>query len=859
LVSPTEGDDGAVEDGEETQGGGDIVARAKALDFLAATLQALDKSILKPDQVKMLAAFFGSMFNNDTKAGITASAKALRQLTTAKNFKPQLGVKMIQDVCQLKEDFRLQATATRLDLYELFRYLIQDPAVVSELQHEYGASSGFMVDLVQLCSHERDPKNLMVWFGIITTLLADYAPSDEVTEELFKTFSNYFPISMRSSATSVGITADDLKVALRQCFSAHQRLARLTFPYLVQRLDQGDAVTVAVKVSLMCRSYAILVKLTVPSPQIDILKTLQACIERYENPQSSLLPYIDKIWNSLKYEVRNGEVQETSDATLEVLRGIGTKLNGTASEPLDMKLVTNYIELVFGDSLEDLSNPTYTKQAGQLCTTVVSSSLRTFLLEGSRLVAAITENIRQPKSPSHTKDLLFLLNALLKERRTFTQSVRDRTAFLLENSLEKDNIAFKALFHQVYLPLWRQTSPNPFGEHTGLFKEVIKGLALLVGQQSFVSDGSQTALHSAEECREIASLLSHKVLEPLTLSANDRVGAVPDVEQELTQTLRTVIVESSCVYEPLLVNLKAAIVTRDWKAPSERSVQDLQEIIARIAYVTCSELPALEALSDGSGPNQLDSFVCLSSVLLQTFDSLLAKKTHPAILGLIVAGLHGAMLNFRDACAPLPKEVAILPSLTSNGAVDWDSLFKEAVSGTKKSAGAGLWHWLDLLPDQRRGLQAQGPQTEREHDVFADFTRLSLYAVRYLYLRVTTFIPSANDQPEDTAYPAIRLADDLWNLCQDVGCSVEPLIVQLGSMASLVIRSLDAASQRLLTLGVEGFRLFRDLDLDVEKIRLPKRAVQLDGLTLGILESLWPDAMVDLVSCSSVTPLTSTC
>jgi DNA repair/transcription protein MET18/MMS19 len=115
-----------------------------------------------------------------------------------------------------------------------------------------------MVDLIQLCSHERDPKNLLVWFDIITTLLVDYAPSDEVTDELFKTFSNYFPISMRSSATSVGVTADDLKVALRRCFSAHQRLARLTFPYLVQRLDQGDAVTVAVKVScsVTCQNQA---------------------------------------------------------------------------------------------------------------------------------------------------------------------------------------------------------------------------------------------------------------------------------------------------------------------------------------------------------------------------------------------------------------------------------------------------------------------------------------------------------------------------------------------------------------------------------------------------------------------------
>lgn len=509
---------------------------------------------------------------------------------------------------------------------------------------------------------------------------------------------------------------------------------------------------------------------------------------------------------------------------------------------------------MFGDSVEDLSNPTYTKQAGQLCATVVASSLRAFLLQGSRLVDAITQNIRQPKSPSHTKDLMFLLNALLKERRTFTQSVRDGTSFLLENPTEKDSTAFKALFHQVYLPLWKQSSTNPFGEHIGLLKEVIKGLALLVCQQNLASDGAQDSLHSAEECKEIASLLTHKVLEPLTLSANDRVSATPEVEQELTQALRTVVVESRCVYEPLLANSKAAIVARDWRAPSERSVQSLQEIVARIAYVTCSELPALKTLSNGSASNQLDSFVCLSSVLLQMFDSLLVKKAHPEVLGLIVAGVHGAMLNFRDACAPLPKEVIINPTLTAQGSVDWDGLFKEAISGTKQTEGAGLWHWSDLLPDQCSDLQAKGPRTEREHDVFADFTRLSLYTVRYLYLRVTKLTPSVAGQPEEGAHPAIRVADDFWNLCEDASFSLDPLFVQLQGMASLVSRSLDAASQKSLQLAVEGFRLFRESAMNGELVHSPKRAAQLDGLTLGILESLWPDAMVDLVSCSLEPP-----
>lgn len=198
--------------------------------------------------VQRLIGFFGAMFSYDHKAGITASAKALRQLYSMKNFKPEMGIKVLEDVSKLKEDFRLQTAVTRLELYELFLSLVEDPAVSSELQHKYGSSCGFALDLLQLCSSERDPRNLMIWFKIIRRLLTEFSPSPEVTEEIFKAFSAYFPISLRSSATPIGITAEDLKEAVRNCFSSHQRVAPFAFPFLMQKLDQGDAVTVAVKV-----------------------------------------------------------------------------------------------------------------------------------------------------------------------------------------------------------------------------------------------------------------------------------------------------------------------------------------------------------------------------------------------------------------------------------------------------------------------------------------------------------------------------------------------------------------------------------------------------------------------------------
>lgn len=238
--------------GDQVQDNGDgdnIIMRAKALGFLAATLEALDPSTLKKDQVQRLSAFFGSTFSYDHKAGITASAKALRRLVSAKAFRPEVGVKIIEDVCKIREDFRLQTAATRLEVYELLLQLIQDPKVGSELRQRDDSSYTFVSGLLQLCQHERDPKNLMVWFKVLRILLTDYSLPPKISEEVFKTFSAYFPISIRSSAAPAGITAEDLKGAVRDCFAANQSLAPHAYPFLLEKIDQGDAITVAVKVS----------------------------------------------------------------------------------------------------------------------------------------------------------------------------------------------------------------------------------------------------------------------------------------------------------------------------------------------------------------------------------------------------------------------------------------------------------------------------------------------------------------------------------------------------------------------------------------------------------------------------------
>lgn len=187
------------------------------------------------------------MFEIDHKAGILASATALSMIVDMKAFQPQSGNEIIQKVCALKDDFPRQVSKTRLAIYVLLRTLITDPSVSSDLQYQHGATSGFMNDLLQLCRNERDPDCLMVWFDTLRFFLSEYSASQEMLEEVFETFKAYFPITLPRTSPS-GITPEDLKLQLRKCFSSNYRLAKSIYPFLIGRLDQGEGVTVNVKV-----------------------------------------------------------------------------------------------------------------------------------------------------------------------------------------------------------------------------------------------------------------------------------------------------------------------------------------------------------------------------------------------------------------------------------------------------------------------------------------------------------------------------------------------------------------------------------------------------------------------------------
>jgi DNA repair/transcription protein MET18/MMS19 len=156
--------------------------------------------------------------------------------------------KILAGIEDMGDYFRQQPSTTRLVIYRLLQAPIaslQD----DDLDLKAGPKGSFMKGIFEVCKNERDPDCLLVWFGVMRDFLRKYNESSSLTESTFTLFSTYFPITIRATQTPAGVTGDDLKRVLRECFAADDSIASLAVPFLTEKLERGDGMTLSARVS----------------------------------------------------------------------------------------------------------------------------------------------------------------------------------------------------------------------------------------------------------------------------------------------------------------------------------------------------------------------------------------------------------------------------------------------------------------------------------------------------------------------------------------------------------------------------------------------------------------------------------
>ncbi|KAF4341393.1 DNA repair transcription mms19 [Fusarium beomiforme] len=784
----------------------DWTARAKALEFLSRTLDFLRKDILKPSQVKLLVSFFGAMFEVDHKAGIMPSASALSRIVVMKSFQRHMGHDIIQKVCSLKDDFPRQVSKTRLEIYELIRLLMTTRGVASDLQNTHGSSAGFMLDLIQLCRSERDPECLMVWFDILRLFMSEYTVSPDVLEEVYGVFKPYFPISLPRES-QVSITPEDLKMQLRKCFSANHLLADKVFPFLLGKLDQGDAVTVNVK--------------------LDILKTMQACLDEYSHPQKSVAPYASQIWGSLKYEVRNGEIEDTIWGTLEVLKFLTRRLTGDS--------LRDYTLSVTRDCVPDLATTMYASSAGRLMVSVLSSKPIAFVLMAAPVITHIKENLRHPKAPVHTQDLLKVLYVILETRFLLVDTnmtTEDREDFAAIDSF------FKSLYEDVFKnPVSLGSKPDASYDDIKVATQAVPGAGVLVCQRPSKSlnlsnnDASNTSERLLPEttCSEICKSL-FAILKK-SGPGYPRSAGGDELINDTAQALQRAIRYFPHGFNSLVDESLSIIRSSRQNASVSEAVETIKTLGGLVAYLGSSELPSTPR--DG-----FDHCIYSIRAFLSELFEALESKSDPQIWCALVAILQSTIRYFNDAC--------LAKNPDKEFSVEDETLQKIGLSYPTLNLGG------EKLAEPTPEYYSRVTQSASIIEIRREFLLVTLFIASQLYRRATKVV----DIHPQTGKQALSLSDDFANVDEVSGHQYLHLI---STLARFIIHEFNESQQTSLKAESFAISLFRYDSIKLSQSS-PEAQLTLENgsswswlaseapnvLCFGILQALQPSAVARL-------------
>ncbi|KAH6682122.1 Dos2-interacting transcription regulator of RNA-Pol-II-domain-containing protein [Plectosphaerella plurivora] len=796
----------------------DQILRARGYGFLSATIGGLPRGFLSTRQVQILVPFFASVYNNDVRGGVKAATEAIGYMINHKAFTPTVALQFLEGVIKLKDDFRKQEAKTRKLIFQQIYVVLATSDMVEEVEKTYGQNISLFRDLLDMVQIERDAGCLIVWFNILRTMLALYDLAPELTRDIFELFSaSYFPISIKATATPSGITTDTMKKALRNCFAAHDRVAEHAFPYLLEKLNTGDVARAEVKV--------------------DVLVTMQECISSYLRVDTAILPYVDAIWTNLKYEVRNGEVDYTIAATLNVLRSLAKKLSGTD--------LVRYCSTVQQECADDLGSARVTEQAGKLLMSTLSAKYESFGIMASPTLASVTNQLRHTESEQHTQKLLSLAWSILKIRDELRPHHRDAEDPPDVASFEHTDPAFKALYHPLRQIVSRSFHDNADDDTLLCGIEATKALASLVSQKgvgaNFPDLHSPLLFDSASIAAAVNDIVEKYIFmfNLLGQATEPRRNRLQLAHVELRECLQLCAKAAPPVLGAILDRMFAAIHTiLEAKAPGwEQSVETLLRdaasvstdifilkagdfIVTHYAVFVSKLLSSMERAFNNYQPVAWALHVVAAQeswiYMNNTWENLGDGPVCPKFTALDIAKVPADPRFAWDKWVPrLRKHYPELPVIQGESAV----VFEEDTGKDEETVST-----VESCDDH--------DAKEMIDQALADIHRLGLYVVREIYRSITRVVPETQARAisTNTRRVAIELTDMFTKHDKE---AEDRFLIALSQYAKAVVSKIHVRRQMDLFLADEVIALFHGNErIDTENFHLTQKTshiADLDG------------------------------
>ncbi|KAI0642252.1 ARM repeat-containing protein [Trametes meyenii] len=244
--------------------------RTKGVEFLSLVLAKCPPEKLNRQSVRVLTTFYcGKLEDTET---IIPSLKGLVTLTKLPAFASTDALEVTRAI------FAHVKMKALVQSQRFMVFTIVDNLVAQQREALKGLGEEFVKGYTGLAEGEKDPRNLLLAFAIDRVLLLEF-DVQKFIEDLFNITFCYFPITFRPPPNDpYGITAEDLKGALRGCLHSTPAFGSMAIPLFLEKLTAGSPVT-----------------------KKDTLDTLDACLPVYG--PSVARENARKLWNCLKLEI----------------------------------------------------------------------------------------------------------------------------------------------------------------------------------------------------------------------------------------------------------------------------------------------------------------------------------------------------------------------------------------------------------------------------------------------------------------------------------------------------------------------------------------------------------------------------
>ncbi|KAF4636526.1 hypothetical protein G7Y89_g1563 [Cudoniella acicularis] len=373
----------------------DAVTVGRGIACLASIFSALQIEALPRHDVHAMVEYLCIRLQNraevvNYKYGLGDVAEILATLAEWHSFPPGDCALICDSIFTLSTTFKDQSKSTRYKFYSLIALLVEKYPRQIERDMSY---SQFVSGLLDLAESEGGTFSLKTLFTLYAKIGREWDLAQLEVKNIWDSISRYFPVTLGVKNLSPDQPQpEELRLLLLECVSSNDKFAEEALPSLLSDLDRSDA-----------------------NKKVEVFAMLKACVTSYSI--TTLLQWSSKIWDGLKFEIWNGEIEEDVQASLRILNGLVLTLGRPVTQWEGNNSFSAFVNEVCDECFQRLSDmERYVLPSARILYSIGSTSPIALNLAVQRILPRLDVLAQDTASRVSKKSLIGVYNYILQAR-----------------------------------------------------------------------------------------------------------------------------------------------------------------------------------------------------------------------------------------------------------------------------------------------------------------------------------------------------------------------------------------------------------------------------------------------------------